>query len=173
MEKEIRDRVEIIQGDITKLKVDAIVNAANNSLLGGGGVDGAIHSAAGSGLLEECRTIGGCPTGEARLSKGYNLPAKYVIHTVGPVYGENTNDAELLTSCYKNSLELAVRYKIRSIAFPAISCGIYGYPIEDACKIALNTVAGFLKTHKDIEKTIFVLFSKNSYDVYNEAFLKA
>ncbi|NJL58873.1 MAG: O-acetyl-ADP-ribose deacetylase [Desulfobacteraceae bacterium] len=162
----MRSRIELIQGDITKLSVDAIVNAANESLLGGGGVDGAIHDAAGPKLLAECKTIGGCPTGEARITKGYNLPAKFVIHTVGPVYGENPNDAELLASCYKNSLELAVKHKVRSIAFPAISCGIYGYPIEDACKIAVNTVAGFLKTHKEIGKATFVLFSSDSYEVY-------
>lgn len=171
MEKEIRSRIELIQGDITKLGIDAIVNAANESLLGGGGVDGAIHDAAGPKLLAECKTIGGCPTGEARITKGYNLPAKYVIHTVGPVYGENPNDAELLASCYKNSLDLAVKHNIRSIAFPAISCGIYGYPIEDACKIAVNAVAGFLKTRKEIGKAIFVLFSSDSYEVY-ENYLK-
>jgi O-acetyl-ADP-ribose deacetylase (regulator of RNase III) len=173
MEKEIRSRIELIQGDITKLSVDAIVNAANESLLGGGGVDGAIHDAAGAKLLAECKAIGGCPTGEARITKGYNLPAKYVIHTVGPVYGENPNDAELLASCYKNSLELSVKHNIRTIAFPAISCGIYGYPIEDACKIAVRAVAEFLKTHKEIEKAIFVLFSSDSYEVYRNCLKQA
>ncbi len=166
MEKNIRERIEILQGDITRIKVDAIVNAANNSLLGGGGVDGAIHDAAGPKLLEECRTIGGCPTGEARITKGYNLPAKYVIHTVGPIYDEEPDPATLLASCYKNSLELALKHSIKTIAFPAISCGIYGYPLEDACKIAVDTVISFLKNHKSIEKVIFMLFSADSYAIY-------
>lgn len=166
MEKSIRERIDIMQGDITKIRVDAIVNAANNSLLGGGGVDGAIHRAAGPELLEECRNIGGCPTGEARITKGYNLPAKYVIHTVGPIYDEEPEPARLLASCYKSSLELALKNSVKTIAFPAISCGIYGYPVEDACKIATDTVISFLKDHKIIEKVIFVLFSADSYAIY-------
>ena len=166
MNKEILDKIEILQGDITKLEVDAIVNAANQSLLGGGGVDGAIHRGAGPELLAECRTIGGCPTGEARITKGYNLPARYVIHTVGPVYSGKPQDSRLLTNCYENSLQLAVENKVASIAFPAISCGVYGYPIEDACKIAVDTTCNFLKTNKSMDKAIFVLFSDGDCQVY-------
>ena len=166
MNKEILDKIEIRQGDITKLEVDAIVNAANQSLLGGGGVDGAIHRAAGPDLLAECRTIGGCPTGEARITKGYRLPARYVIHTVGPVYSGKPQDSQLLTNCYENSLQLAVENKVASIAFPAISCGVYGYPIEDACKIAVDTTCNFLKTNKSVDKAIFVLFSDQDCQVY-------
>ncbi|MBU0698465.1 MAG: O-acetyl-ADP-ribose deacetylase [Proteobacteria bacterium] len=166
MKKEILDRIEIQQGDITRLKLDAIVNAANTSLLGGGGVDGAIHRAAGPELLAECRKIGGCPTGEARLTQGYNLPARYVIHTVGPVYTGKAEDSRLLSLCYRNSLRLAVENHITSIAFPAISCGVYGYPIEEACKIAVDTTCEFLNTNSTIQKVIFILFSSDSYDVY-------
>jgi len=166
MDTEILKRIEIRQGDITKLEVDAIVNAANTSLMGGGGVDGAIHRAAGPGLLDECRSIGGCPTGEARITKGYNLPAKYVIHTVGPVYSARPQDKTLLTACYQNSLKLAVDNKIASIAFPAISCGVYGYPIEDACKIAIDTTCTFLKSGPMIEKVIFILFSAGDFQIY-------
>jgi O-acetyl-ADP-ribose deacetylase (regulator of RNase III) len=168
MDKEIFDKIEIRQGDITKLEVDAIVNAANQSLLGGGGVDGAIHRAAGPDLLAECRTIGGCPTGEARITKGYSLPARYVIHTVGPVYSGKPQDSQLLTNCYENSLQLAVENKVASIAFPAISCGVYGYPIEDACKIAVDTTCNFLKTNKSVDKAIFVLFSDQDCQVYQK-----
>ncbi len=166
MEKETLDRMEIRQGDITKLEVDAIVNAANSSLLGGGGVDGAIHQAAGPELVEECRTIGGCPTGEARITKGYKLPAKHVIHTVGPVYSGEPEDSRLLASCYRNSLELAAMNGIHSIAFPAISCGIFGYPIEDACKIAIAETAAFLDENRSIEKVIYMVFSDDNYKVY-------
>jgi O-acetyl-ADP-ribose deacetylase (regulator of RNase III) len=166
MDKDILNKIEIKQGDITKLEVDAIVNAANKSLLGGGGVDGAIHRVAGPELLAECRTIGGCPTGEARITKGYNLPARHVIHTVGPVYSGKPQDSRLLTNCYENSLKLAVENNVKSIAFPAISCGVYGYPIEDACKIAVNTACNFLKTNKGVDKTIFILFSDQDYQVY-------
>jgi O-acetyl-ADP-ribose deacetylase (regulator of RNase III) len=158
--------IQIQQGDITKLAVDAIVNAANKSLLGGGGVDGAIHRAAGPDLLAECRTLGGCPTGEARLTKGYRLPAKYVIHTVGPVYKGKPGDAQLLTACYRNSLELAGRHNVATIAFPAISCGVYGYPIEEACKIAVDTCREGLKLHPGLQTVIFVLFSKSDRLVY-------
>lgn len=168
MNKDILDRIEARQGDITELKVDAIVNAANKSLLGGGGVDGAIHRAAGPELLAECRTIGGCPTGEARITKGYNLPARHVIHTVGPVYSGKPKDPQLLSSCYLNSLRLAVENNITSIAFPAISCGVYGYPTKDACKIAVDTTCNFLKENKSIQKVIFVLFSAGDYEIYKD-----
>jgi len=166
MKKEIRDRIEIRQGDITRLEVDAIVNAANTTLRGGGGVDGAIHRAAGPELLEECKTIGGCPTGEARITRGYRLPAKYVIHTVGPIYRGRPSDSQQLLSCYRSCLELAVQHNISSIAFPAISCGVYGYPMEDACRIAIGTTARFLEGHPSIEKAIFVLFSQEDAEVY-------
>ncbi len=157
-----------MHGDITQLAVDAIVNAANRSLLGGGGVDGAIHRAAGPGLLAECRTLGGCPTGEARMTKGYNLTARYVIHTVGPVYSGKVKDQTLLTGCYQNSLKLAADHNLRSIAFPAISCGVYGYPIADACRIAVETTINFLKTDQSLQKVIFILFSRNDLKIYED-----
>jgi O-acetyl-ADP-ribose deacetylase len=168
MEKEILNRIEIMKGDITTLKVDAIVNAANTSLLGGGGVDGAIHRAAGPGLLSECRKIGGCPTGEARITGAHNLPTKHVIHTVGPMYRGKAEDPNLLSSCYLNSLKLAVKHDITSIAFPAISCGIYGYPIKEACKIAIDTTCNFLKQNSSLKKIVFILFSVDNYNVYTE-----
>jgi len=158
--------MEIRQGDITRLDVDAIVNAANRSLRGGGGVDGAIHRAAGPELLEECKTIGGCPTGEARITKGYLLPAKYVIHTVGPIYRGRPSDSQQLLSCYRNSLELAVQHRLSAIAFPAISCGVYGYPIREASRIAIDTAARFLENHLSIEKVIFILFSPEDSGIY-------
>jgi O-acetyl-ADP-ribose deacetylase (regulator of RNase III) len=165
----MKNKIEIILGDITKLKVDAIVNAANRTLLGGGGVDGAIHRAAGPKLLKECKTLCGCPTGEAKITKGYNLPAKFVIHTVGPVWhGENNNEDNLLANCYKNSLRLAVEQKIKTIAFPAISTGVYSFPIERATNIAINTVAEFLRNDTTIEIVIFVCFSKSDYEVYKQ-----
>jgi O-acetyl-ADP-ribose deacetylase (regulator of RNase III) len=168
VKKEILDRIEILQGDITTLKLDAIVNAANTSLLGGGGVDGAIHRAAGPELLNECRKIGGCPTGEARITRGYKLPAKFVIHTVGPIYRATDNDRRLLSRCYTNSLKLAVKNNISSIAFPAISCGIYGYPVKEACRIAMDTTCQFLETNRTLEKVVFILFSADTYKVYEE-----
>jgi O-acetyl-ADP-ribose deacetylase (regulator of RNase III) len=168
VKKEIIDRIEVRQGDITRMEVDAIVNAANRSLLGGGGVDGAIHRAAGPALLEECRTIGGCPTGEARVTGGYNLPAAHVIHTVGPVYSANPSVPQQLASCYRNSLNLAAEKGVRSIAFPAISCGVYGYPIEDACRIAVDTTCDFLETHPEIERVVYVLFSEADAQVYRQ-----
>jgi O-acetyl-ADP-ribose deacetylase (regulator of RNase III) len=168
MKKEILDRIEIMQGDITDLKLDAIVNAANTTLLGGGGVDGAIHRAAGPELLNECRKIGGCPTGEARITKAYNLPAKYVIHTVGPIYQGKDENRRLLSRCYTNSLKLAVKNNIASIAFPAISCGAYGYPVKEACRIAMDTTCQFLEVNSALKKVVFILFSADTYSVYEE-----
>jgi O-acetyl-ADP-ribose deacetylase (regulator of RNase III) len=168
MKKEILAKIEIRQGDITKLEVDAIVNAANTSLLGGGGVDGAIHRAAGPRLLAECRGIGGCPTGEARITKGYRLPARHVIHTVGPVYGGTPRDRELLAGCYRNSLALATRHNLASVAFPAVSCGVYGYPIEEACRVAVDTTVEFLETQPSLQKVIFILFSAGDLKVYQD-----
>ncbi len=162
------ERIHIQQGDITRLAVDAIVNAANTSLLGGGGVDGAIHRAAGPELLAECRTIGGCPTGEARLTQGYQLPARYVIHTVGPVYRGRIQDADLLASCYHASLELVQQFDLKTIAFPAISCGVYGYPIKAACQIAIDTTLRFLGKNQTISQVAFVLFSDGDRAVYKE-----
>jgi O-acetyl-ADP-ribose deacetylase (regulator of RNase III) len=168
MEKEILEKIEIRQGDITKLAMDAIVNAANSALLGGGGVDGAIHRAAGPELLAECRTLGGCPAGEARITGGYNLAARHVIHTVGPVYSGTAQDKRLLSACYQNSLKLAVAYDLTSIAFPAISCGVYGYPITEACRIAVDTVCGILHKNQTIEKIVFMLFSPGDLKVYQD-----
>ena len=161
------DRIEIILGDITKLAVDAIVNAANRSLLGGGGVDGTIHRAAGPGLLEECRNIGGCPTGEARITKGYDLPAKFVIHTVGPVYhGGSHGEAQKLAYCYRNSLELAAQNTCKTIAFPNISTGVYGYPKAEASQIAVTEVERYLSENSSIEKVIFCCFDHDNYELY-------
>ncbi len=167
------DRILIRMGDITAMEVDAIVNAANSTLEGGAGVDGMIHWAAGSGLLEECRSIGWCPTGEARITSGYNLPARFIIHTVGPVYGIDREEApRLLAACYENSLALAARHEIGSIAFPAISCGAYGYPVEEACRIALDTTIAFLERHEIPEKVVFVLYSCRDYDAYREYYAR-
>lgn len=166
MNREILAKIEVRQGDITRLDVDAIVNAANTSLLGGGGVDGAIHRAAGPELLAECRRIGGCPTGEARITRGYKLPARHVIHTVGPVYRGRPQDRELLTNCYRNSLSLAVQNKIATIAFPAISCGVYGYPIETACQVAVTTVIEVMIANPSIQKSVFILFSAPDFKIY-------
>lgn len=168
MEKEILAKIEVQQGDITRLKVDAIVNAANTSLLGGGGVDGAIHRAAGSDLLKECRELGGCPTGEARITRGHKLAARHVIHTVGPVYSGKPRDKILLTGCYRNSLQLAADNNLTTIAFPAVSCGVYGYPIEQACKIAVDTTGTFLETTPSITRVIFMLFSPDALNVYEK-----
>jgi O-acetyl-ADP-ribose deacetylase (regulator of RNase III) len=168
MDKNLLSRFDIRQGDITRLKVDAIVNAANTSLLGGGGVDGAIHRAAGPQLLAECRSLGGCPTGEARITAGYKLPARHVIHTVGPVYSGRPQDARLLAACYRNSLQLAVDNRVGTIAFPAISCGVYGYPIEDACNIAIRTCLEFLEAHDAPDLIVFVLFSDSHRRIYEE-----
>ena len=163
----MRDRIDLVQGDITGLAVDAIVNAANNSLLGGGGVDGAIHRAAGPGLLKECSKLGGCPTGEAKITGGYNLPAKYVIHTVGPVWfgGDNDEDA-LLASCYRNSMALAAEHGLKTIAFPAISTGVYGFPKEWATRIAVREAMAALERYEGIERVTFVAFSERDYEVY-------
>lgn len=161
-------QIKIIQGDITKITVDAIVNAANKTLLGGGGVDGAIHFVAGDELYDECKKLGGCNTGEAKITKGYKLPAKFVIHTVGPIYGyENGADAELLARCYKNSLALAERHGLRSIAFPAISTGVFRYPKDEAAKIALSTIKDFIREKPEIlDLVYFVLFDELNYNIY-------
>ncbi len=163
------NKIELLQEDITQLKVDAIVNAANKSLLGGGGVDGAIHQAAGSELLEECKTLNGCKTGEAKITKGYNLPAKYVIHTVGPVWnGGKYNEPKLLANCYKNSLKIASRHGIETIAFPNISTGVYHFPKDKAADIAISTVEDFLKKDKTIKKVYFICFDSENYNIYKE-----
>ena len=164
-------RIEIVKGDITTQKVDAIVNAANESLLGGGGVDGAIHRAAGPELLVECRSLNGCPTGEAKITKGYKLPAKHVIHTVGPIWrGGDNNEEKLLANCYKNSLRLASENNIKSIAFPSISTGVYGYPIELASRIALAEIKSFIKANKEMAKVVIVCFGEEAFQTYQEAY---
>lgn len=166
----MHNRIEVLKADITTLNLDTIVNAANSSLLGGGGVDGAIHRAAGPQLLEECRALRGCPTGQARITLGYKLPAKYVIHTVGPVWnGGGQGEAKLLALCYRSSLRLAVENSVKTIAFPAISCGIYGYPVEEACTIAVRETSGFLAREESIEKVIFACFGEDVYQAYARA----
>lgn len=160
-------KIDIVRGDITKLDVDAIVNAANTMLLGGGGVDGAIHRAAGPELLAECRTLGGCQPGEAKLTRGYRLPARFVIHTVGPVWaGGKRHEPQILANCFRNSLQLAVENRIKTIAFPAISCGAYGYPIQEATRIALETTREFLEENDKIDKVLFVLWTEDIYQAY-------
>lgn len=166
---EINDRIEIIKGDITTLTTDAIVNAANSSLLGGGGVDGAIHRAAGPALLAECRQLNGCPAGKAKITGGYNLPAKYVIHTVGPIWrGGDSGESKLLAECYRNSLKLAAEHKIRSIAFPSVSTGVYGYPVELASAIALREIKGFMEDNSTVDRVIVVCFDDETYSVYQK-----
>jgi len=160
-------RIEIVQGDITKLDVDAIVNAANTTLLGGGGADGAIHRAAGAELLAECRTLGGCRPGEAKITPGYRLPARFVIHTVGPIWaGGKHDEARTLANCYRNSLQLAVENEIKTLAFPAISCGAYGYPIKEAAQIAFKATREFLMVSDNPQKVIFAVWGEDVYDAY-------
>jgi O-acetyl-ADP-ribose deacetylase len=163
-------RMELILGDICALAVDAIVNAANSSLLGGGGVDGAIHRAAGPRLLDECRGLHGCATGQAKITSGYNLAARYIIHTVGPIWRDGRdNEAELLAACYRNSLQLALDKGLKSIAFPAISTGVYSYPLHQAAAIAVQTTHQFIQSHEGLDIVYFVLFSEHAWHVYAEA----
>jgi O-acetyl-ADP-ribose deacetylase (regulator of RNase III) len=165
--KESSARIDIVRGDITKVEVDAIVNAANTTLLGGGGVDGAIHRAAGAGLLAECRMLGGCEPGEAKITDGYNLPARFVIHTVGPFWtGGQRGEAEILASCYRNSLRLAVKESLKTIAFPAISCGAYRYPISQAAQVAVDTTKEFLEDDNKIDKVTFVVATDEIFRIY-------
>ena len=169
MKKNLDRWIDIVRGDITALEVDAIVNAANTTLLGGGGVDGAIHRAAGPELLAECRTLGGCRPGEAKITRGYRLPARFVIHTVGPIWsGGKRGEPEILANCYRNSLQLAVENGIQTIAFPAVSCGAYGYPIQEAAEIALKTTREFLANTDKIDKVIFVLWGEDIYEAYRK-----
>jgi O-acetyl-ADP-ribose deacetylase (regulator of RNase III) len=162
------NKIELVQDDITKLDVDAIVNAANTSLLGGGGVDGAIHRAAGPLLLEECHSLNGCKTGQAKITKGYNLPARHIIHTVGPVWrGGNNNEEALLSDAYRNSLSIAVENNVKTIAFPNISTGVYGFPKDKAADIAITTANSFIKEHTSISKVFFVCFDRENFDIYH------
>lgn len=164
------DRIEALEGDITQQLVDVIVNAANTSLLGGGGVDGAIHRAAGPELLQECRALGGCPTGEAKITKGYRLPARFVIHTPGPVWrGGNQHEEELLACCYRNSLQLALEHGAKIVAFPSISTGVFGFPVPRAVKIAVIEVRKFLAANPSMERVIFVCFGRHTYENYRQA----
>lgn len=161
-------QLQVYRGDITKLAVDAIVNAANSSLLGGGGVDGAIHRAAGPELQRACAKLGGCPTGQAKITPGFNLPAKYVIHTVGPVYRGQEQDAELLAACYHNSLQLAEEYQLKTIAFSAISTGVYGYPKTAAAQIAVTTVKNWLYQHQSQLQVVFCVFDQENEQIYHQ-----
>jgi O-acetyl-ADP-ribose deacetylase (regulator of RNase III) len=170
MKKNLDSRVELVRGDITKLDVDAIVNAANSTLLGGGGVDGAIHRAAGPDLLAECRTLGGCEPGQAKITRGYRLPSRFVIHTVGPIWrGGEHGEAQILSDCYENSLRLAVDNGVRSIALPAISCGAYRYPIPEAAQVAVKTTRDFLASENNIDKVIFVVATDEIFDAYQRS----
>ena len=169
MKKNPDRRIDIVRGDITALEADAIVNAANTTLLGGGGVDGAIHRAAGPELLAECRTLGGCEPGQAKITRGYGLPARFVIHTVGPIWrGGRHGEPETLANCYRNSLQVAVENQIKTVAFPAISCGAYGYPIQEAAQIALKTTREFLANANKIDKVLFVLWGEEIYEAYRK-----
>ena len=169
MKKNPDRRIDIVRGDITALEADAIVNAANTTLLGGGGVDGAIHRAAGPELLAECRTLGGCEPGQAKITRGYGLPARFVIHTVGPIWrGGRHGEPETLANCYRNSLQVAVENQIETVAFPAISCGAYGYPIQEAAQIALKTTREFLANADKIDKVLFVLWGEEIYEAYRK-----
>lgn len=169
----MKEKIELVQGDITRIDVDAIVNAANRSLLGGGGVDGAIHRAAGPELLAECRTLGGCDTGDAKITRGYNLKARHVIHTVGPIYrGGVSGEPRLLESCYRRCFEVAHENKLTSLAFPSISTGAYGYPIEDASGIALSTALAQLERFPEIERIVFALFSQSDLAIYQKKLAK-
>jgi O-acetyl-ADP-ribose deacetylase len=169
--KMVTRKIHIVRGDITQIRVEAIVNAANNTLLGGGGVDGAIHRAAGPALLKECRTLGGCLTGEAKITNGYDLPASWIIHTVGPIWrGGNAGEDAALSNCYRNSLLLALRHKIKTIAFPAISTGVFGFPKERAAALALREVAAVLADHPEIESVTFVCFSHDDEKIYHALF---